>query len=253
MKIGFFDSGIGGISVLYHALKSLPQEEFLYYADGDHVPFGGKTREEICSYTYDGLKFLFDHGVDVAVVACNTATSAAIEYVRASFDKPILGMEPAVKPAVQHAAGKRVLVTATPFTIREERLHHLVRLVDKEHLVTLKALPELVNFAERGEFDSPAVRDYFLKEFSDLDLEDYGELVLGCTHFTYFRKVLSSILGPDVELIDGNQGTVRHLVELVQDLPTAGHRSVRFFISGRPVTDEKTLKFYQALMDQAEI
>ncbi|MCR5004948.1 MAG: glutamate racemase, partial [Clostridiales bacterium] len=73
MKIGFFDSGIGGISVLYHALKSLPQEEFLYYADGDHVPFGGKTREEICSYTYDGLKFLFDHGVDVAVVACNTA------------------------------------------------------------------------------------------------------------------------------------------------------------------------------------
>ena len=252
MKIGFFDSGVGGISVLHQARKYLPMEEFFYYADEDHVPYGKRTREEICGYTYDALKFLFGLGADAAVVACNTATAAAIEYVRASFDKPILGMEPAVKPAVQHAAGKRVLVTATPFTIREERLHHLVRLVDKEHLVTLKALPELVGFAERAEFDSPAVRDYLLTEFSDLDLEDYGELVLGCTHFSYFRKVLGEILGPEVELIDGSEGTARHLADIVRELPSAGNGSVQYYISGRPVTDEKTLKFYETLDQQME-
>ena len=253
MKIGFFDSGIGGIGVLHQALKSLPQEEFLYYADEDHVPFGGRTREEICAFTYEGVRFLFDQGADAVVVACNTATSAAIEYVRERFIQPILGMEPAVKPAVKNAAGKRVLVIATPFTIREERLHHLVRLVDKEHLVTLKALPELVKFAERAEFDSPAVRDYFLKEFSDLDLEDYGELVLGCTHFAYFHKVLADLLGPGVELIDGSEGTVRHLVDLVQGLPSAGCGSVRYYISGRPVTDKKTLEFYETLQQQMEL
>ena len=242
MKIGFFDSGIGGIGVLHRARKSLPQEEFLYYADQDHVPYGGRTREEICTFTYEGVRFLFDQGADAVVVACNTATSAAIEYVRERFVQPILGMEPAVKPAVQHAAGKRVLVTATPFTI----------LVDKEHLVTLKALPELVNFAERAEFDSPAVRAYLLKEFSDLDLEDYGELVFGCTHFAYFHKVLADILGPGVEMIDGSEGTVRHLVDLMQGLPSAGCGSVKYYISGRPVTDEETLAFYETLQEQIE-
>ena len=248
IKIGFLDSGIGGIAVLHQALKVLPQEEFLYYADEDHVPYGIRTQAEIEQYVDEGVRFLIEQGARAIVVACNTATSAAIGYVRERYDLPILGMEPAVKPAVERAGGKRVLVTATPFTIREERLHHLVRLVDKEHLVTLKALPELVKFAEKGEFYSPAVRAYLNREFSDIDLMDYSEIVLGCTHFTFFRQILSELAGPGVELIDGGEGTVRHLKNRIEPLQETeepsgedeaaeGAGRISYFISGRPVED----------------
>lgn len=250
MKIGFFDSGIGGISVLHQALKVLPDEAYIFYADEAHVPYGIRTREEICGFLDEAVRFLIEQEVDAIVVACNTATSAAIEYVRARYTLPILGMEPAVKPAVAHADGKRVLVTATPFTIREERLRHLVRMVDKEHLVTLKALPELVVFAEKGEFDSPAVRAYLNREFSDLDLADYSELVLGCTHFPYFRKVIQDLAGPGIELIDGGEGTVRHLKDIVDGLPSEGAQSVRYYSSGEPVEDPETLAFYERLHAQ---
>ena len=243
MKIGFFDSGIGGISVLHLALKALPEEEFLYYADEEHVPYGLRTREEICSYVDEAVHFLIQEGADCIVVACNTATSAAISYVRGRYDLPILGME----PAVQHAGGKRVLVTATPFTIREEKLHQLVKMVDKEHVVTLKALPELVNFAEQGDFGSAQVRSYLLREFSDLDLHDYGELVLGCTHFCYFRRLLADILGPEIEIIDGGEGTVHHLVDIVKNLPSEGQNRVRYFRSGVLVEDTEVLSFYEKL------
>ena len=252
MKIGFFDSGIGGLSVLHLAMQALPDEAFLYYADEEHVPYGTRTREEICTYVDEAVRFLIGEGCQSIVVACNTATSAAIEYVRGRYDLPILGMEPAVKPAVQHADGKRVLVTATPFTIREERLHHLVKMVDKEHLVTLKALPQLVVFAEREEFDSPQVRAYLSREFSDLDLHDYGELVLGCTHFTFFRPTIADLVGPDVELIDGGEGTVRHLVDVVSGLPSEGKGSVHYYRSGIPQENKEELDFYARLHAQLD-
>ena len=252
-KIGFFDSGIGGISVLHQALKCLPEEEFLYYADEDHVPYGLRTRPEIEGFLDEAVRFLTDRGAEAVVVACNTATAAAIEYVRGRYDLPILGMEPAVKPAVQHAHGKRVLVTATPFTIHEERLHHLVKMVDKEHLVTLKALPELVSFAEKGEFYSDDVRAYLNREFSDIDLMDYSEIVLGCTHFPYFRRILGELAGPEVELIDGGEGTVRHLMHRMEGRLNGSADApgrITYFASGREVTDPDTLAFYERLHAQ---
>ena len=117
VRIAFFDSGIGGLTVLHQAKKLMPQEDYLYYADTDHVPYGSKTKEEIRRYVEEAADFIAAQDVKALVVACNTATSVAIQSLRARYSFPILGMEPAVKPAVKNiAVSKRVLVTATPVT-----------------------------------------------------------------------------------------------------------------------------------------
>ena len=169
MKIGIFDSGIGGLSVLHEAYHQLPGQEYIFYADTEHVPYGQKTPEQIMGYAMDNARFLMEKGAEALVVACNTATSVAIKELRASFDIPILGMEPAVKPAVEETEKKRIMVIATPVTIREDKLKSLLHRVDEQHRVDLLAMPRLVEFAEREEFDSKEVKDYLKEQFSGFD------------------------------------------------------------------------------------
>ena len=150
MKIGFFDSGIGGLSVLHHALKKLPHEQFLYYADSRHVPYGEKTEAEIAAYADAAIDFLLDEGVKAIVLACNTATSAAGETIRKRYPVPIIGMEPAVKKALETYGKGRILVAATSVTVKGEKLQLLIGRVDTRHVVDLLALPKLVCFAKAG-------------------------------------------------------------------------------------------------------
>ncbi len=215
MKIGIFDSGIGGLSVLHEAYHQLPDQEYIFYADTEHVPYGLKTPEQIISYTVEIAEFLIDQGVEAIVVACNTATSVAIKELRCRFDIPILGMEPAVKPAVEGTEGKRIMVIATPVTIREDKLKDLLHRVDEHHRVDLLAMPRLVEFAEREEFESPEVYKYVEEQFSAFDKDRYCALVLGCTHFNYFKPAYRKYFGDDTLLIDGNRGTVRHLADVL--------------------------------------
>ena len=144
MKIGIFDSGIGGLSVLHRAMKMMPNVSFVYYADTEHVPYGEKTVQQIREFDEHNLNFLIDQGVDAVVIACNTATSVATKEFRAGFPVPIVGMEPAVKKAVEQYCdtGKRILVAATPITIASDKLHNLLERVDKEHDVDLLPLPK---------------------------------------------------------------------------------------------------------------
>lgn len=150
MNIAIFDSGIGGLSVLYQAKRMLPEAHFLYYADEDHVPYGEKTREQILTYTDEAVRFLLEQGADAIVLACNTATSVAAATLRDRYPLPIIGMEPAVKLALNQDDTHRVLVAATPITIRGNKLKCLVEHYDGHHLVDLLPLPGLVRFAEKG-------------------------------------------------------------------------------------------------------
>ncbi len=249
MKTGILDSGIGGLTVLHQALQTLPNEDYLYYADTDHVPYGTKTKEEITGYADEAVLFLAQKGVQAVVVACNTATSAAIGFLRSKYAFPILGMEPAVKPAVRRNAGKRVMVVATPVTIREDRLQNLLRRVDGEHSVDLLALPRLVTLAESGEFNSDRVRRYLEDEFSRYDLTRYSALVLGCTHFNFFKDTFRRIFPPDVALIDGSAGTVNHLRDVLRENGLAGGGSgrVEYYQSGRRLEDRASLERIRAL------
>ncbi|HAH79137.1 MAG TPA: glutamate racemase [Ruminococcaceae bacterium] len=244
MKIGIFDSGIGGITVLHQALLALPQARFLYYADADHVPYGEKTREEIVRYADEAVGFLARRGAVAVVVACNTATSAAIGFLRGKYRFPILGMEPAVKPAVQTCGDKRVMVVATPVTVRQDKLRNLLKRVDRTHTVDLLALPGLVPLAERGEFDSPRVRQYLERTFAPYDLSRYSVLVLGCTHFNYFKDTFARIFPSGVAQVDGCEGTVNNLVRVLRQtgLSGPGEPGAEYYISGRAVTDAPTLE-----------
>ena len=127
MRIALFDSGIGGLTVLSHARRVLPSEEFLFFADRDHVPYGTKSVPVVRGYVREAFRFLVERqGADAVVVACNTATSVAVDEMRRLYEVPIIGMEPAVKKALEQGGERRVLVTATPITINGEKLRRLV-------------------------------------------------------------------------------------------------------------------------------
>jgi glutamate racemase len=233
MKIGVFDSGIGGLSVLHEARKVLPNEHYLYYADTAHVPYGTKPKEEIRGYIFEAIGFLRDQGCEAIVVACNTATSVAIDDLRASFSLPIIGMEPAVKPAVQANQHKRVLVFATEMTLQEPKFHNLVSKVDNEGIVDYLSLQELVLFSERFEFGEDKVLPYLRSRLAAMDLASYGHVVLGCTHFIYFRPHIRRMFPAGTVLLDGNAGTVQHLKNRVTGFQSEspGTGKVQFFHS----------------------
>ena len=254
MKIGFFDSGIGGLTVLHQAMLTLPEEEYIYYADTDNVPYGTKTNEEIIRHVDTAVNFLIRQGVKAIVIACNTATSTAIDYLREKYSLPILGMEPAVKPAVRKLGSKRVMVIATPLTVREDKLRNLLQQVDDHHRVDLLALPRLVLFAEAGEFESEEIDQYLKNELSGYPLKNYSALILGCTHFNYFKDTFRKIFPANVEFIDGSQGTVNHLKNILEENGLLEHHrlEVDYYRSGRPVTDEKMLTQFTELHNRLE-
>ena len=235
-KIGFFDSGVGGISVMSYAREEIKNADYIYYADTDHVPYGKKNPEEVVRYSEAAVGCLVEHGADIVVVACNTATSMEIETLRKTFSVPIIGMEPAVKPASVKHHGEKILVCATPLTIAGEKLHHLI---DENYAgcayPTLAALPELVTLAENAVFDMPTVTSY-LKTVIDTS-EKYAAVVLGCTHFAYFRDSFRALLG-DIDMIDGTEGTVNSLKYMMEkegiSPDSNGEKEkVEYFISGR--------------------
>ncbi|MBE5875822.1 MAG: glutamate racemase [Lachnospiraceae bacterium] len=244
MNIGIFDSGIGGITLLHQALLTLPKENYIFYADVDHVPYGTKTREQVIEYVDEVIRFMVEHDCKAVVIACNTATSVAAALMRAKYSIPIIGIEPAVKPAVEQHSGKRVMVIATPLAVREEKLKNLVARVDSEHMVDLLALPRLVEFAEAGEFGTSAVEDYLREELAPYDLANYSELVLGCTHFNYFKDSYAKIFENHIHMIDGSEGTVNQLKRVLEQNRWLEENEgrVRYFESGREIVSEEGLE-----------
>ena len=254
MNIGIFDSGIGGMTLLHQAMITLPQENFIFYADTDHVPYGTKTKEQVVGFVDEVMQFMIAHDCKAVVIACNTATSVAAEIMRSKYEIPIIGIEPAVKPAVEQSAGKRVMVVATPLTIQEEKLKNLVEKVDDAHLVDLLPLPRLVPFAERGEFNTPQLEEYLREMLAPFSLEEYGELVLGCTHFNYFKDSFRKLLPSHVQMIDGSAGTVNQLKRVLERKGQLEQNegSVRYFVSGRELTGEKELQRMEMLHKRLE-
>ncbi|MGO4547337.1 glutamate racemase [Paenibacillus sp. 2TAB23] len=237
MRIGFFDSGIGGLTVLAEALHRLPDKDFLYMADTLHVPYGTKAEEDVRTYILDSVGLMMNEGIDALVVACNTATSIAINDLRERYSLPIVGMEPAVKPAVEMnlATGKRVLVFATPLTLQLPKYYALVSRVDEHGIVDSLPLPELVHYCEALQFDHSIMNDYFLAKLADYDLDQYGIIVLGCTHYPFYKDILRKLLPAHIAIVDGNVGTVKRLSALLSRYGIAsggGNGDVQLMCSG---------------------
>ena len=206
--IGVFDSGIGGISLLRNMVRLLPEENFVYYGDEKNAPYGTKSEEEILELSKRDVEFLLGYNVKAIVIACNTATSAAAKDLRETMDLPIIGIEPALKPAQLERKGGAIAVLATPATLRQRKFLDLMRLYG-EGAVPLQC-PGLMEFVERGITEGEEL-DAFLGEIMEpiKDLKLDGA-VLGCTHYSFLAGAISKRLN-GVRLYDGNEGTARQL------------------------------------------
>ena len=212
--IGFFDSGVGGISVLKKALEIMPNEDYIYYGDSKNAPYGTKSVEEIRKLSYDVVDFLLEKGVKGIVVACNTATSAVVAELRKKYaDFPIVGIEPAVKPAVNSQRKGKIVVMATPMTIAQEKFHLLLDRLSGERLSDVIPLPcpGLVEFIESGKFEGEEVEIFLREKFEILKNEKIATVVLGCTHYPFVKNIIAKILGTDVDIIDGSIGTSKEI------------------------------------------
>ncbi|GGL50094.1 glutamate racemase [Sporolactobacillus putidus] len=252
MKIAVFDSGIGGMTVLHQIIKLLPDEDYIYYADTAHLPYGEKPKEVIKEYVFQAADFLMTHDLKALVIACNTATSAAIEDLRKRCSFPVLGIEPAVKPAVLESEKekKKVLVLATRLTLREDKFHRLVERVDKHDIVDGLPLPGLVTSAEAFHFQEDQIVPYLKEQLEPFDLNQYGTVVLGCTHFPFFKDSIKKLFPSNTEIIDGSVGTAKNLKRILEERHQVGGGTgaISFFQSGREVDNRETLDRYHKLL-----
>jgi len=208
LPIGIFDSGVGGISILKELVKLMPNENYIYLGDSANAPYGTKTLEQVVELVNNDAKYLYQKGIKALVVACNTATSAGIQILRAHYtDIPVIGIEPALKPAVLFREHPTVLVMATPMTLKEKKFHALMQRFETEAEIVPLPCPGLMEFVERGELESDELEQYLKELFAPYDKVD--AVVLGCTHYPFVRKMIQKVLGEDTVLFDGGEGTAR--------------------------------------------
>lgn len=211
--IAVFDSGVGGISVLRELLKVMPEEDYIYFGDSANAPYGTKTLDEVRELTCEhARRLLFEEGAKGLVVACNTATSAAVRCLREMYpDIPIVGIEPAVKPAVMCKEQPRVLVMATPMTIREEKFRKLMAQYEDQGEIIPLPCPGLMDFVERGDLSSEELKKYLTELLFEYKHNKVDAVVLGCTHYPFVKDMIKNTLGEEVLLFDGGEGTAREM------------------------------------------
>ena len=214
--IAVFDSGVGGISVLRELMALMPEENYIYFGDSANAPYGNRTTAEVKVLTMNAAAMLYERGIKCLVVACNTATAAAIEDLRAEYPNiVIIGIEPALKMATDRFPRGRVGIMATQVTLREEKLEHLVgRFPD----VTVERIPApgLVELVEQGKSDAPET-EALLRKILEPYFGQLDAIVLGCTHYPFVRATVQKILGDQVKVLDGGEGTARQTKRMLQE------------------------------------
>jgi len=250
--IGVFDSGVGGLTVLHEARKVMPQENFLYYADSANVPYGSKDPEVILQLVQKSIKEMTAYPVKAIVLACNTATSAAVGPLREQYDIPIIGMEPAIKPAVMDGDPRKTLVLATQMTLELNKYRDLISRLGATDKIDGLPMQELVDYAEQFDFDSTSLRRFLKSKFNNIKWDDYRSVVLGCTHFIYFRSILRELIPDHVMIIDGHAGTVNRLAALVKPNQTLGSPNpIICLLSGLEVSAEVLMPYLNNLKGES--
>lgn len=216
--VGVFDSGVGGLSVLHEIRERLPAESLLYVADSGFVPYGEKPPEVIETRSRAIAEFLLARGAKALVLACNTATASAVADLRARYSLPIIGMEPAVKPATQATRSGVVGVLATTGTLRSAKFAALLdRFAGSSVQVLTQPCPGLVECVERGELNGPYVTELLNSYTQPLLAAGCDTLILGCTHYPFLRPLLQQLLPEDIRLVDTGAAVARQLqVELTR-------------------------------------
>lgn len=247
--IGFFDSGVGGLSVLKYALQVMPEENYIYFGDSLNAPYGTKSREQVFTLTETAINKLIEQGVKAVVIACNTATSIAVDELRKKINIPIISMEPAIKPALEQTNGK-VLLLATEVTVSSERVSMLINKYDTENRVFKVPCPQLAKKIEEAVFGKSDIEEYLFELLKPVKDINATAVVLGCTHYPFVKEEIKKIIGNDVKIFDGIDGTVSHLKEIliknnIKNVEqTKGYLKIQSSMNG-----EKTLELYKKLLN----
>jgi glutamate racemase len=239
-RIGIFYSGLGGLAVLKEVRQQLPLESIIYIADQGRLPYGPRPLAEIQQFSEQITRFLIEQGVKVVVVACNTASAAALSHLRATFPHiPFVGMEPAVKPAAQQTQSRCVGVIATQSTVQSEVFASVVERFAKGVDVVPRACPGLVTQVEAGEFESPTTYQLLHEYLDPLLALGIDSLVIGCTHFTFLTPAIQRIVGPNVRVIDPAPAVARQVARIIDATSSTGATSkITAFTTNLSDTDE---------------
>ncbi len=239
--IGVFDSGLGGLATLKDLMRELPGEDFCYYGDNAHAPYGTKPVEQIRALSFACTQFLLDKGCQVVVVACNTASSAAIDAMRAHFSVPFVAMEPAVRPAARLRKQGRILVLATQATLRQQLFQARIVECGIQQAVLPVPCPQWVELIEQGFLHTSQMEQAVQQALVPYRKERIDVIVLGCTHFAHIRPLIereACSLWPQAQVIDGNEGTAHQLSRVLHRAHLRTGRTqggaVQLYTSGDP-------------------
>lgn len=243
--VGVLDSGLGGISVLGQMLQVLPNENFVYFGDTAHIPYGDKPPETVLAYTHEAVERLIAMGCKAVVIACNTATSVAAGQLRQELHMPVIGMEPALKPAALLPGDGKILVMATRVTLSQAKFQLLMEKYGQDAIPL--PCPGLMECVEAGQLQGPRVDrllDQLLAPWQDTPIK---AVVLGCTHYPFLRSAIAAHLPKGTPLIDGNLGTARQLGRRLAEegLSSPGPGGQTTFVSSLPGAEEHMQRMLQ--------
>lgn len=230
--IGIFDSGLGGISVLRNMKRLLPFEDYIYFGDDKNAPYGTREEKEILRLSENVVSFLTERNVKAIVIACNTATSASAQALREKMSIPIIGMEPALKPASLMRKTGMIAVLATPATLRQNKFKLLMEKYG-EYALPLPC-PGLMEFVEKGVTEGEELDAFLQETFAPYRETKFDAAVLGCTHYVFLKRAIGKAL-PGTSLVDGNEGTARQLKRVLEEkgmLNSDGEGRVSLYTSG---------------------
>jgi len=238
--IGVFDSGVGGLSIMRELAQQLPHEDIVYFADTANCPYGPRSPKQIRGLTQAIISFLLTPGCKIIVVACNTASAAALHHLRERFDIPIVGMEPAVKPAAQETETQVVGVIATQTTFHGELFASLVQRFASHATVLEGVCPGLVEQVEAGKLDDPQTEAILRHCLEPMLEKGIDALTLGCTHYPFLIPTIKKIVDPKVKIIDPSPAVARQTKRVLEREGLLNHSPRRgrytFYTTGKPET-----------------
>ena len=244
--IGFFDSGVGGTSIWKEMIRILPNENTIYLADSANAPYGKKTKEQIISLSEKNTQFLLNLGCKMIVVACNTATTNTISYLRKKYDIPFIGIEPAIKPAALHSKTNSIGILATEGTLSSELFAKTSNKFASDVKVFEQEGKGLVEIIERNSIESKEMQDLLLSYLKPMQKANIDYLILGCTHYSYLIPKIKRIVGNNVSIIDSGYAVSKQIKNVLERKkllnPSLHQGSYQFYTNKNETTLDNLLK-----------
>jgi len=237
-KILFFDSGVGGLTLLQKAIRRFPREHYVYYTDSANMPYGEKTKEEVLENIRKNVEEIVDYDLKALIISCYTINALALEELKGEFKIPVISTGAAIKPRNKDFDPRKILVLGTPLMIQHVTPSDLIQGLQEKDVIDMHPLQKLVDFAEEFDFDSPELRRYLRTSLAEIDWSAYHTLVIACSHMIYFTKHIRDLIPSSVDIIDSQNNSLTELGNLLSQELVFRDYELQCFLSGKEVAKE---------------